>query len=637
MIDDSQSLTVRLAQISQRVGESHYLPYSVGMLQAYALAHLSAPERFRFLPPLYRRMNAAEGLAAFEGVAIAGFSCYVWNMNRSLMLAAALKQAQPGTLIIFGGPHVPDRAAAFLAEHPFVDLCVHGAGEAIFCRLLERYAEAPRPDLKAIDWSGLDGLSWLDADGRFRHTSPGARPRDLSDHPSPFLSGVFDPLLAEADDWFTPFETNRGCPFSCTFCDWGSAVATKLVRFPEERLWAELDWMGRHRIKSIMCADSNFGMLARDLEIATEAARVRGQYGYPLAFQIQTAKNVTGRVVEIQRVLTAAGLSATGAISLQSLDAQTLSSIKRQNISLTAFAEIQRQCLEHGIFTYTDMIMSLPGESYESFVRGVDTLLETGQYNRVLFHETILLPNAEMASAAQRETYGLETAELLVPGLGMLPDGIPELMEVVVATKDLPREAWLRMHVFAWTVNFLFYAHKLLQLVLIVLRRSLGCSYRELIEQFTEGDLRGYPVLNRMREAFERSARQQQRGYPHSMQDNLVVTPADGSHQTPDLSLQLELAKDGLIDAFYADAAELLARFAIARRPDFPLALLHEALLVNRRTFIQIFRAHGYPIRGVAAGPERLALRYNLPEYFQAVLRNQACELQQREPVLITM
>lgn len=622
-------VSVRLAQISQRVGENYYLPYSVGLLQAYAQAHLSEPGRFVFLPPLYKRMLRDEGLAALAGVDIVGFSVYVWNIRRSLMLAQAHKQARPQALIILGGPQVPDRAEDFLREHPFVDLVTHGAGEEVFRDLLENYPSR--------DWRAIAGVSWIDAQGDFHHRPPAARKRDLSDYPSPFLSGVFDPLLAEHGQWYTPFETNRGCPFSCTFCDWGSAIASKVVRFDEQRLWREIAWLGQQRIRSVFCADANFGILPRDVEIAAEMARVRATSGYPQAFQIQTAKNVTERVVEIQKILTRSGLSAAAAISLQSLDTATLRSIKRENISLEAYARMQQECLAAGIFAYTDIIMGLPGESYDSFVSGIEAVIESGQFNKIIFHDATLLPNAELSQPASRARYGLETAEVLVPAHTVLADGVPELMEIVVATASLPRLDWIRTHVYAWMTAFLFYTHKLLQLVLLVLRQQLGCSWQNLIGLFAEGDLSAYPVLQRIQRTFDVSARRQQLGYPHSQSETLVLTPLEGTYFTPDLSMQLQLGNEGLIDSFYAEAGSLLLAFAQARQPDFPVRLLQDALRLNRRFFIQTFQRAGFALRDTALAAEALQLAYDLPAYYQARLRGIQPDLAPKAPMVFSL
>lgn len=615
--------TVRLAQISQRVGDHYYLPYSVGLLQAYAQRHLHAPEAYRFLPPLYRRHEREEVPTLFAGVDLAGFSVYVWNIRRSLLLAKALRTFYPDTLIVFGGPQVPDQAERFLHEHPYVDVCVHGEGEGVMVNLLER--------LPHRDWAGVAGLSWRDAEGAFHYQAPAARSRDLSAHPSPFEAGVFEPLLAEHAHWFSAFETNRGCPFSCTFCDWGSAVQSKVVRFPESRLYADLRWLGEKRIKSVFCADANFGILPRDLELAREVADVRRSLGFPKAFQVQTAKNITGRVVEIQQVLTEAGLSATAAISLQSLDTQTLRSIKRQNISLAAFREIQQACLARGIYTYTDMIMGLPGETYASFVAGINTVMENGQYNKLMFHDCTLLPNAEMAQPDYRAAHGIQTAEVVIPAHLIPADGVPELMEIVVATAALPREDWVQAHVFAWSTSFWFYTHKLLQLVIMVLHETLNCSYTDILSALCTSDLRTWPLLNEICERFAHSARQQQRGYPHSQSETLVVTPSEGTYLTPDLTLQIQLAQQGRFDALFAEVGDFLGRWARERQPDYPLAVLKEALLLNRRFFFQTFQLQGFALPGVPP-QETVLLHYNLPVFFQGRLQGQTVALSEWSP-----
>ena len=55
------------------------------------------------------------------------------------------------------------------------------------------------------------------------------------------------------------WETNRGCPFSCTFCDWGSATASKVYQFGMDGLHDEIGWMSRQRIGFVFCCDANFG------------------------------------------------------------------------------------------------------------------------------------------------------------------------------------------------------------------------------------------------------------------------------------------------------------------------------------------------------------------------------------------
>jgi hypothetical protein len=131
-------ITVGLVQINNSFSGQNYLPYSAGLLQAYAEANAPAPARYRFLAPLYRRVRIADAVTGLVGADIVGFSTYVWNGRISLEIARRLKERRPETLIVFGGPHVPDKPEAFLRENRFVDLVVHNEGEARFLDILER-------------------------------------------------------------------------------------------------------------------------------------------------------------------------------------------------------------------------------------------------------------------------------------------------------------------------------------------------------------------------------------------------------------------------------------------------------------------------------------------------------------------
>ncbi len=189
-----------------------------------------------------------------------------------------------------------------------------------------------------------DGISYIDRDGQFVRKANAARLRDLSEVPSPFVNGLFDDLMRANPDehWIGLWETNRGCPFQCTFCDWGSATAGKLNKFDVDRLLDEVDWFAP-KIEYVFCCDANFGILPRDVDIAKRVAEVKRATGYPVALSVQNTKNATDRAYETQKILSDAGLNKGVALSMQSVDTHTLESIKRQNISLETYLELQRR------------------------------------------------------------------------------------------------------------------------------------------------------------------------------------------------------------------------------------------------------------------------------------------------------
>src|SRR4051812_38765512 len=130
-------LHVGLVQINNSFSGQCYLPYSVGLLQAHLQAHLTSPERFRFLLPVFVRRPVPQIVEQLREADIVFFSVYVWNLQLSLAVAERLKAARPAVRIVFGGPQIPDRPEGFLTEHPFVDVAVSGEGETAALGLLE--------------------------------------------------------------------------------------------------------------------------------------------------------------------------------------------------------------------------------------------------------------------------------------------------------------------------------------------------------------------------------------------------------------------------------------------------------------------------------------------------------------------
>ena len=210
----SPKITVGLSQINNSFSGANYLPCSVGLLQAYVEKHLPCKERFKFLRPVFKRTSVEDIVNQLLSAEVVGFSLYVWNEQISLEIIRQLKKQNPKVYIICGGPQVPDQAEPFLRKNPAIDIAVHGEGERTFFELLKIF-----PSRKI---NQIPGVSKITESGAFYSNPNAARTKDLSIFPAPYLSGVFDNLISIPDEeWLVLWETNRGCPFQCTFCDWG--------------------------------------------------------------------------------------------------------------------------------------------------------------------------------------------------------------------------------------------------------------------------------------------------------------------------------------------------------------------------------------------------------------------------------
>src|SRR5258706_10698529 len=130
--DNRTPLRVSLVQINNSFSGQNYLPYSAGLLHAYADKNGRHPERYEWVMPIYSRIAVAQAVEQLKDADVVGFSTYVWNIRISLEIARRLKKLKPEMLVVFGGPQGPDRSEAFLREHRFIDLAVHGEGAAGF-------------------------------------------------------------------------------------------------------------------------------------------------------------------------------------------------------------------------------------------------------------------------------------------------------------------------------------------------------------------------------------------------------------------------------------------------------------------------------------------------------------------------
>jgi radical SAM superfamily enzyme YgiQ (UPF0313 family) len=584
-------VVVGLVQINNSFSGQNYLPYSVALLQTYVQKMAGEPGRYAFLPPLYKRVRIADAVEALKDADLVGFSTYVWNGRISLEIARRLKAAKPGIVIVFGGPHVPDQPEAFLRANPQIDLAVHNEGERTFLKVLEMF-----PDRSA--WQFLPGVSFAKPDGGFVRNPNTERVRDLDEIPSPFLEGAFDSIMAAnpQESWIGLWETNRGCPFRCTFCDWGSATAAKVTKFGEQRLYREVDWFASKKIEYIFCCDANFGIQKRDVDIAKYVAGIKQDTGYPVALSVQNTKNATERAYETQKILSDAGLNKGVALSMQSVDMTTLEAIKRDNISLDTYMELQRRFTRDRVETYSDLILGLPGETYESFVRGVDQLMENGQHNRIQFNNLSILPNAEMGDPAYQAKYGMVMVESKIINIHgervELDDDVPEVQDLVVATAAMPHADWRRTRVFCWMTALLHF-DKLFQIPLILAHGISGISYRDMIEAFMAVEPERFPLIAEINAFFHSEAQSIQKGgaeYVFSKEYLGIYWPADEF-------IFVKLTAERKVDAFYAEAGELLREIVSARSTGLPTGIIDEAVRLNHALVHQPFAKEDLKVR----------------------------------------
>ena len=429
------------------LSRASYLPLVWGCLRTYCETQDDLAAAYDFQEPFFLAEQVATAVDDMVSPAVFAASCYLWNFRKQMRLCAEVKERFPDVVTVVGGPHVPDLAANFLTEHPYVDFAIHKEGEVPFASLL-RELLAPEPDFTSVP-----SLSWIDAAGQFRHTPLGGQlPRDI-DVPSPWLSGTMDAAIETARRANHPaialWETNRGCPYSCTFCDWGSNTMSKVRKYDEDRLHEEIDYFARKQIAALMCCDANFGILPRDVKLAQHIVQSRAEAGYPSKFVTSYAKNAADRVFEISRMFVEAGLSRGTILAMQSGTPEVLEAVRRSNMPAERYEQLAERFQDAGVQTYTEVILGLPSETPDSFIKGLCRMLDMGIHDDIMIYECAVLPNSELGTPLSRAKWELDTIVRRY-----LPDDI-ETIEVVVQHTSMSRADWVGMYLFGATVQSL--------------------------------------------------------------------------------------------------------------------------------------------------------------------------------------
>lgn len=438
---------------------SDVYPLGVANLVTYAKAFLKSSGPLEFA--LFREPQDLKAALDRATPDVLGLSNYAWNEELSYHFATYAKKRDAKTLTVMGGPNWPLVDAVqeeFLRALPHVDCYVDGPtyeGERAFLNLLQRYVDVGARREGVFD-ATVAGVTWIDPRSKAFVKAPEVeRIQDLDEIPSPYTSGWLDPFLKTG--YFPMMQIARGCPFTCAFCNSGVKSNSRVFAHSVQNVKDDLLYLAE-RIKpeiTLCFADDNFGMYERDEEIADYIGWLQDKYGWPRYIRTTTGKNKGERIIKVMRKVRGA-LPMTAAV--QSMNPVVLKNIKRDNIKLATYMEIQQELDSMGMQSYGELILCLPGETRQSFMKAVSDLLDAGA-KRISAHQLMLLHGAELANPDQRAKFKFDTRfRVVARNIGdFTGEPIVEVEEMVVATPDFSFQDYLDTRVFHLLLTIFYY------------------------------------------------------------------------------------------------------------------------------------------------------------------------------------
>ena len=413
-------------------------PLNIGFIAAYAKQTFGEEielKLFKYIEDLEQAINE-------KPPDILGLSNYPWNFNLGLEFFRMTRGLSPQTICVMGGPNIPlddEARSSFIKRNPLIDFYAYLEGEGAFSALVTRALEtgADREKMKSTP---IEGFIHRLSDTEVMKGIMLPRRRSLDEIPSPYLTGLMDKFF---DGKLSPMmETNRGCPFSCTFCHEGNQLISKVNYFSTERVKAELDYIAAAvkraplLISNLIFADPNFAMYERDYEIVEHIEGLQQKQNWPRSIFASTGKNKKERIARALRKLKG---SMAMWMSVQSMDPIVLKEIQRDNISTSQMMALASVYQELGLPTFSELILGLPGDSYERHIKSISDVVQAG-IDVIEVYSCMLLNGTELKSTATRAKYRIGSHFRILPrDFAKLQNGriAVEIEEVISSTSTM--------------------------------------------------------------------------------------------------------------------------------------------------------------------------------------------------------
>ena len=335
---------------------------------------------------------------------IFGFSIYVWSCIDADVVAKKIKNLYPKCLIIYGGPQNDIKYSSnFFIKRPWVDLVVPGDvyGEPILCHILSNFDSLKHSEIPEVYYQ-KNGITFKSKHEFVKRSF--IWPKNIFKAQKKYFD--FDKTNS-----LVIYESSRGCPYKCIYCDWGGGTYTKVVKKPLETVFSELEFLCANGIENFFIADANFGIFKEDIQIIKYLITLKKKYGYPKTVTLENAKNNLSRVLEIQELLIVNGLTSHYKISVQNPHDEIKKNIERVDIPfdehLTAIRKLKEK---YDAPIQIETILGLPGDSYQLTLDSIDLFQVEGidSYRPSIWN---LLPETPAYSPEMREKFKLQTKQ----------------------------------------------------------------------------------------------------------------------------------------------------------------------------------------------------------------------------------
>jgi radical SAM superfamily enzyme YgiQ (UPF0313 family) len=476
-------------------------PLGSGLIATYLRKHIDHPFEIRIFKNIDRLFEVKGWVPD-----VVGLAQYVWNTELNLYGARHIKKMNPNCLVISGGPNQDleaEKRQSFLMEwKDVVDLCVAYDGEIPFMLAVQRLLN--NESLFDLKKNPPPGIFCLEPNSNELVESSEVVPKltDLDIFGSVYAEGVFDEFLDEG--WHPFVQTHRGCPYLCTFCHTGDTFYNKMLYQSPEVFRKDIEclakrYAGQHNVTLYM-ANTNMSLFNQDFPIAEIIHEMQEKYDWPKIINVNSGK----KPEKLKKMYSL--IEFKPSIALQTLTPDVLKNIKRKNIPTREFIEFQKEVLEESdINSSTELILCLPGETKETFLETLTTVIDSG-IQSIDIYTLMNLKGTPEHTKEFIEKYGFKVAHRVVPRqLSLIGnDKIIDTERVVYETNTISYEEYLELRGLAFIVSSFLNSSELKPLRVLLMQYEV--SVAEWIFSIHE-NLSSFPELIEVYQKFMQETR----------------------------------------------------------------------------------------------------------------------------------
>lgn len=376
-------------------GQTAWLYPAALQLKTYIdLFYQDLADQLAWSVPIQQEVSDEELIQHIErtGTDILCTSHYLWNHAFLTAQLSRIKNKLKHTIkVVAGGPSIDvNNNHNFFEQYPYIDYAVYGAGEQAFADIVDHLVnQKPMIAFNTSNcaWKNHNTKKTVVADYKFVkmiETSPFVHNKEL------FSAMVADAKKKNMSVWL-PYTLTRGCPYSCTFCDWNSGLGNKVSR-RKNTYQQEIDLFQQLEVNNIYLSDANVGQYEEDVEMIEYFGQknLQENAGFHVGGNFSKLKKENN--LKIFHIMSRTGLAKkTLNFSIQDTNHEVLKNINRPDVGwdvhLSMANELQKTYPRQII--KGQLIYGLPGQTTATWKETLEQVTQANIFPVIFLNEPL--------------------------------------------------------------------------------------------------------------------------------------------------------------------------------------------------------------------------------------------------------